>query len=208
MADEPDDKDKPVFQQSTPLFLRLLDEDPPKAMALFYDFTWKLFLSHPPAIFLPFSLTEREDLIERVIEKCCRDGFRNLRKYEDRGRPFAIWLYKVARNEAVSEIRSLEAEKRRRRLMVAPEIVRPDLNFRKSEALSALRQCFDLLSEKQQEILRRTVTGEKPRHIAEVMGLGAGGGKIVSEQLRQARKLLKKALKKKGIDLSLLEPWR
>jgi hypothetical protein len=190
MADERDDNDKPLLQQSSPPFLGPMDRNPTETLARFYDFTWKLFLSHPPAIFLRFPRAVREDLIEQVIEKCCKDNFRNLRKYTDRGRPFAFWLYRVARNEAISYLRTLDAEKRRGRLMVVPEIVRPDQNLRKCEALKAVRECLGSLSRNHQED----------------MGLGSKDGKIVSEQLRQARKLLRKELKKRGVDLGVLDP--
>ena len=205
MADEQDDKDLPDFRQSWPRFLDP-DMDPSVALARFYDFAWKLLLSYPPSIFRRrFSPTEQEDLIERVIEKCCKNDLRNLRKYRNQGRPFSLWLYKVAVNEAISCLRTREAENRRGRLMMVPEMVRPDQNLKKCQVLEAVRECLDLLSENQRNVLIKTAEGYKPRHIAEKMGLGPQDGKTISEQLRQARKLLRKALKQKGIDLGFLD---
>ncbi len=75
-----------LLRQEWPEFLDLLDRDSRRAFEEFYLFARRLLLAAPPHIFLEVPVDSREDIIHDVILHCCRDEFRVLRKYRNRGR--------------------------------------------------------------------------------------------------------------------------
>ena len=96
---------EPKLDESRPEFLDRLDTDRESAFAAFYEFTRALLRTQPPRLLRALPHDERDDFLHDLVHHCCRNGFRVLRQYVDRGAPFARWLKCVANRKIVDRLR-------------------------------------------------------------------------------------------------------
>ena len=154
----------------------------------------ELYQRYLPQIFGYIRLrvsTERdaEDLTEMVFLK----SFQAIPRYEDRGVPFAAFLYKVARHAVVDSYRSQQAhvplEEAERHPDDAPgaETLLMD-DEQKAEALAALAR----LPERYQEVIRlRVLLGVPTETVAASMGTSPTAVRVL---LHRALKALRKTI--------------
>lgn len=109
----------------SPPFLAKLDSDPVRAKAEFCEFSAAFLTAHPPPALVRLGdYGSRQGFIWEFNERMCADDFRRLRTYENRGLPFAGWLWVSASNWFRDE---LEKYTRPERLTVAEsQLQRPD----------------------------------------------------------------------------------
>ncbi len=191
-----------------PGFLDLLDSDPELAFELFYAFTVKLLKIGPPRVFLSVDQSRRQDLLHDVILHCCREDFRVLRQYTDRGRPFAAWLQLVTRNKVLDFLR---ADRHSAALPLdgdeedGPEIPVPDtapgadLQIDRHRTLELVRAALAKLSDACRILIQGAAEGYKPRELTRLMGWPADWNKKASDDLRECRKRLRKLLADMGL---------
>lgn len=189
-----------VLEECAPAFLDMLDSDPDLAWAAFHDFAWRLLRVHPPPVFRDLPEAVREDLIADLVLRCRDDGFRILRRYRNRGLPFACWLARLARNRAIDLCRR---EGRR-----APEIPgwthpEPVERIDHRDLLEAVDACLAEMSPERILLLEYAAGGLKPRHIVALLGLPPASGKKVSDKIRECRRELRRRLEQRGCRLVL-----
>ena len=111
--------------------------------------------------------TEAEDLTSEVF----RHALANISRFEWRGVPFAVWLYRIAANTIV--------DKRRRLSKALPQVMPEDdldhSSWQNIERRAALFQLVDSLPEDQRSvIIRRFVEQKSIREIAQEFGRSEG----------------------------------
>jgi RNA polymerase sigma-70 factor (ECF subfamily) len=105
---------------------------------------------------------EAEDITQDVFAKLMKA----IRKYEERGVPFAAWIIRVARNAALDHLRA-------RRQIPVEEVRAADegLDQRSHERLQSLKEALATLPEAQRQVLvLRHIAGLSPNEIAERLG--------------------------------------
>ncbi len=135
-----------------------------------------------------------------MAEDCLQETFVRVIRYRNRfdaGRTFSTWLYTIARNHCVNELR----RKQRRCEVSSPETVLQSLTAEKDsrqrmladEAASAMRQAvWDLPEHLRSVFMMREMNGFSHSEIAEVLGLSAGNVRI---QYHRAKKKLREQLR-------------
>jgi len=200
-----------MLEATWPPFLDLLDRDPDRAFRGFYSFAWRLLKVSPPKIMSSLPESDADDLIREILLHCVVDNFRILRRYTDRGKPFAAWLYIVAHNKCLDYLRRkkysrdyIESEKESAGPIHSgsPEIsLDPDRKMQLKGLIEIVRKCMATLSRKCQILLRLSADEYSPREMTAALGLPANMNKKVSDDLRECRKRLKKVLVREGVDL-------
>jgi len=115
--------------------------------------------------------------------ECTQDTF--VRAYENwkRGKPVTVaWLYKVARNRALDEVRH------RQRSHAAPDVLDriPSEHHTVSSETLAVRQVMDALVPSEREVLYLFVFDRfKTAEIAQMLGIGAGATRMRLLRARQ-----------------------
>jgi RNA polymerase sigma factor (sigma-70 family) len=202
-----------MLQQSWPLFLDLLDENPQKAFSEFYSFARKLLTVKPPRTLQELSKPESEDMIQDIILHCVQDSFRVLRRYQDRGKPFAAWLYILAHNKCLDYLRGLKREvettsggfepgsKDHATLCSDPDID-PEVRTRLHSVIELVGTCVSKLGDYCELLLKCAADEYTPSEIVLVLGWPKDKNKKVSDDLRECRKRLRKMLEAQGVDLT------
>ncbi len=208
-----------MFEESYPDFLTRLDSDPDRAFRDFYEYTAKLLSAQPP--FQVRALTDIEicDLVNEVVLHCVSDGFRVLRQYVDKGRPFGAWLYIMAQHKCIDRIR-------RNRLVTNAESkpdsesaksanagsahseLNPEEQYRFGAVVEVVRRCIATLGQQCQLLLKLAAEEYTPMEIALALGLDNNSNKKVSDAMRECRRQLRKSLDAQGLDLSAGIPRR
>ena len=196
-----------------PDFLSYLNSDPERAVREFYVFTVKFMQSSAPRVILAIPPEERESLTHDIVVRCIDDNCRVLRQYRDQGKPFAAWLYRIARNmiidiikphkvqgQAIQEVpfddfQNLETGVR---VNVQSEEVR---QFQ-SRVLEQVNECLRQLNEHCQLLLRMAAREFNPQEMAQVLRWDSKKAKKISDDLRYCREKLKNLLSIQGIDPS------
>lgn len=195
-----DDFGKNPTRDSYPWFLRCLDTDPTRAQEGVHLFVWKLLRSQPPPQLKRLPPEDREDEIGKLVAYFIKDGFRVLRRYQDRGRPFAGFVAVAANRRATSRLRQNAIEQARvvridpdppDELQYDPDPIR---RIHALERLQRVRDCWGTLPERCQILLKAAAEGRPPRAMVILLGWPSNANQKVSETLRQCRKKLKRCV--------------
>jgi RNA polymerase sigma-70 factor (ECF subfamily) len=137
-----------------------------------------------------------EDLTQDVFLRV----YRGLRGYSRRAR-FTTWLFQVAKNRVVDELRA--AERRPRAVMAiedTPQLVAIDAPIEQSEAISVLLHAVDELSPDLKEaLLLRDITGLSYNEIADTLEVTLA---TVKWRIFKAREEVQQVLEEQGVELS------
>ena len=197
-----DDFGENPTRDSYPWFLRCMDADPTHAAAGVHTFVWKLLRSQPPPQLKRLPVEDREDVIAKLVQHFIEDDFRVLRRYQDRGRPFAGFVAVAANRRATSRLRRIAIEQAR----VEPIDPDPpnelqhdptDAENRRIDAVEQLRrvrECLNTLPERCQILLKAAAEGRPPRAMVTLLGWPSNANQKVWETLRQCRKKLKRCV--------------
>ena len=203
-----------VLRQEWPEFLDRLDADSSRAFEEFYLFARRLLHTAPPPILLDVPVDAREDLVHDIILHCCREDFRVLRQYRNRGKPFSGWFVFVAHNKIKERLRtrkgkewlrpeSAEGAKEMRAATPSPARTAAGRDLLRIVQLhvSELGQVCRLL-------LFGAAEGRPPRELVHLLGWPDDWNKKASDTLRDCRRRLRQRLIDGGIDPEeILETW-
>jgi DNA-directed RNA polymerase specialized sigma24 family protein len=173
-----------------------------------YRYAARLLKICPPSIYLALTPARREDVLHDLMLHCCRDDFRVLRRYRDRGRPFAAWLQLVTRNLLLDRWRTdrlatavpLESDDDDRPDVVVPDPAPgADRELDGRRLLDAARDAMQRLSAECRLLLQGAAEGLKPRQLVRLMGWPADWNKKASDDLRACRGRLRKLLQDRGL---------
>jgi RNA polymerase sigma-70 factor, ECF subfamily len=139
--------------------------------------------------------TLAEDLTQDVFLRV----FQGLRGYSSRAR-FTTWLYQVAKNRVVDELRS---EERRPRALVmiddAPQLEVVDAPIELNEAISVLwRSVEELSPDLKEALLLRDISGLSYNEIADTLDVTLA---TVKWRIFKAREEVQRALEEQGVEL-------
>jgi RNA polymerase sigma-70 factor (ECF subfamily) len=136
-----------------------------------------------------------EDLTQDVFLRV----FQGLRGYSRRAR-FTTWLYQVAKNRVVDELRS--EERRPRALMMiddAPQLEVVDMPIELNEAIGVLWRAVEELSPDLKEaLLLRDIAGLSYNEICDTLGVTLA---TVKWRIFKAREEVQQALEEQGVEL-------
>ena len=194
---------------SWPPFLGLMDSDPNSAADLFCRFAMSLLETKPPRIFRSLSVDEQSDLTTDIVIHCIDMNFRILRKYEDKGSPFAAWFYFIARNKAIDYIRRKDAD-------VDVVVANPETGFdpleitedrrayhaasdEVKEMLDEIDKCWMEMSEKCRLLLKLAAREYKAQEMAELLRKPKDMATKIANDLGYCRKKLTNLLSEKGL---------
>lgn len=110
-----------------------------------------------------------EDLTEEVF----LSAWEAMENYEQRGYPFAAWLYRIAHNAVVDDYRTKKDERPLDPVAfrLADESLGPeDLLLKKGEVARLLAALAELTEEKQELIILRFVEGLSHSEVADILG--------------------------------------
>jgi len=200
-------------ETSWPGFLDLLDTDPDTGFRDFYRFTYTLLRSNPPKPMRSLNSQDQEDMIGEIIYHCTRDNFRVLKKYTDKGKPFAAWFYAIAYNKVLNHLRDMGSESNNVSLDQSSEafdlqqlLPNPQEGEVKRFELAILenivREVIGRLDEYCQLLLKMAADEFTPREMVASLRLPKDQNKKISDDLRECRRKLKKKLSEKGYDLT------
>lgn len=198
-----------VIRDSYPWFLKLMDEDPERAAAGFHQFAWKMLLSNPPPAFRGIETQDREDIIADLVARCLADSFAVLRRYKDRGRPFAGYLATAANNRAKDHWRRVQDQKQKSASLDEPSDEGTalvdriasgepghDVRLADRMMLDQVKQCLGNLSERCQVLLHGAADGLKPRELTTLLGWPQDWNKKAHDALRECRRSLVRCMDK------------
>jgi RNA polymerase sigma factor (sigma-70 family) len=192
-----------------PSFLDHLDRAPDRAFQGFYRFIHRLMAVCPPRVYLSIHPSQRDDLLHDIILHCCRDDFRVLRRYADRGKPFSAWLQLVARNKVLDFLRAerqaaavpLETDDDERPdIVVVDDGPAADQQLDRQRILGLVREGMQRLTSDCRLLIQAAAEGYKPREITRLMGWPADWNKKASDDLRACRQRLRGVLGALGLD--------
>ncbi len=197
-----------MLKQPWPSFLNLLDENPEEAFSAFYSFAYKVLTVKPPRSLQELPGVEPEDMIQEIILHCVRDDFRVLRRYEDRGKPFAAWLYVLAHNKCLDYLRKTKREVEAMSSSANPTYsgvdpdIDPEVRTRLRDIIEIVRRCVLDLGSYCELLLQCAADEYTPSEIVLVLGWPKNKNKKVADDLRECRRRLKRMLATQGIDLA------
>jgi len=191
-----------------PSFLDIIDDDPKKSGSEFYLISAKLLHTAPPKLFRNLNKEDQEDIIQDIVVHCIKDDFRVLRTYQDKGRPFAAWLYIIAHNKIIDFLRKRgQAIPYEIEISDKPEMVSENpgtkalFNVEQKEALEVVRTSLNEMGTKCRLLLKLAAKEFRPREMVRVMGLSTEQAKNVANDLAHCRKKLANLLWEKGIKI-------
>jgi RNA polymerase sigma-70 factor, ECF subfamily len=129
-------------------------------------------------------------------------ALKSIRTYEDQGKPFVAWLYRIAHARVVDHYRRQDRRPTEQELDEEPIVVQTDMDagMLRRQAASALRQAIQALTPEQQQVITlRFMEGQRLEAVAEVMGKNANAIKALQHR---ALKALASRLEKAGFDLN------
>ncbi len=194
--------------QNWPSFLDIIDDDPKKSGREFYLFSAKLLRVAPPKLFRSLDREDQEDIIQEIVVHCIKNDFRVLRTYQDKGKPFAAWLYIIAHNKIVDHLRKrgqndpYETETSDTFEFVSENPgIESLLRVEHMEALEAVKSCLNEIGTKCRLLLKLAAKEFRPREMVRIMGLPAEQAKNVANDLAHCREKLTNLLWQKGIKI-------
>jgi RNA polymerase sigma-70 factor (ECF subfamily) len=161
-----------------------------------------LYRANVKAIFRYILMRVRDpQLAEDLTGDVFIRALKSIRNYEDQGKPFVAWLYRIAHARVVDHYRRQDRRPSEQELDDEPIVVQTDMdaNMLRRQAANALRQAIQALTpEQQQVIVLRFMEGQRLEVVAEVMGKNANAIKALQHR---ALKALASRLEKAGFDL-------
>jgi RNA polymerase sigma-70 factor (ECF subfamily) len=144
----------------------------------------------------------------QLAEDLTGDVFTNALKgiaaYQDRGKPFVAWLYRIARARVIDHYRRQDRRPAESDIEAEPLSVETDLDrsMLRQQAAKALRLAIaDLTDEQQQVIILRFIEGYRTEAVAKLMGKQPNAIKAL--QFRALRSLGNR-LRRSGFDIESL----
>jgi RNA polymerase sigma factor (sigma-70 family) len=198
-----------VNNDAWPSFLDKLKSHPRQAATQFASYALNHLKSCPATIMLSLSEAERDDIVQDVILHCTENKMRLLRSYHNTGRPFAVWLYFVARNKTIDHLRRKGREARFLRDTGNPGPTLRDHSEFGPERTAAVKgilarvaEELEALDQKCRILLRFAADEYRPKEIALALGLTLNHAKKISDDLRHCRRKLRDSIESKGIEIS------
>jgi RNA polymerase sigma factor (sigma-70 family) len=191
-----------ILSDPWPPFLDMLDPAPDKAWEELYVFTWRLVQLRAPVIFRCLSEEDQVDLFEELLFDLQRDDFKKLRRYENEGKPFASWFWKVLYNRTLDFMKYTQRRQHEDASDLSEVLenmgASPEVQAEMAELLRQVEAALQHLSPQCQLLLLAAAEGYKPEELRILLGLGAGENKRLSDQLRHCRKKLTDELGQSG----------
>lgn len=162
----------------------------------------QLYREHVQAIFRYIAYRvqdhqQAEDLTGDVFTR----ALEGLPKYQDRGKPFLAWLYRIAHARVVDFYRKRDRRPNESDISAEPLSVTPDMDegLVRSQAASALRDAIaDLTDDQQQVIILRFIEGHRTDTVAALMGKKPNAIKALQHR---ALRSLAGRLERSGFDI-------
>jgi RNA polymerase sigma-70 factor (ECF subfamily) len=131
---------------------------------------------------------EAEDVTETVFMK----AWKAIENYQDKGKPFRAWLYRIASNTLADNHRAKrDVDPLRSSEEMSAEKDDPEVTLTAAEEVRALRKGIrSLPEESQQVILLRFVEGLSHAEVAEVLGKTEGACRVIQHRALSALKEL------------------
>lgn len=198
-----------VLSQSWPGFLDLISSNPERAFEQFYRFARRMLTVCPPSVMWQVAPSNREDQIHDIVLHCCRDDFRVLRRYQNRGKPFAAWFMFVARNKILDHLRSkgnapkvslAEEDAENPGIVLEDPSPLADEQVERRQIIEQVLAALQSLSDQCRILIQGAAEGYRPRELTQLLGWSADQNKKASDALRECRKKLRRALNERGLD--------
>lgn len=197
------------LSDSWPSFFHHLDSDPQRAQREFCEWAMRFFAACPPSVLSAIPKEQRESICFDIMGDCLMDDFRVLRKYRNRGKPFAAWFVFVTRHRIIDRIRSIKR---------TPDVGQYDANTGGGDRpewepvvvehhtlkriLDVVEQCIGQMTEQCQLLLRLSADEAEIPEILEMRLVAADTNKKMSNAIRHCQKRLWECVKSKGVDIS------
>lgn len=136
------------------------------------------------------------DVFTRAIE--------GLASYQDRGRPFVSWLYRIARARVIDHYRRSDRRPAESDIEAEPIAVSTDMDepLLRRQAARTLREAIALLTDEQQQvIILRFIEGHSLETTAQIMGKNANAIKALQHR---ALRSLAGRLSRAGFDVEAI----
>lgn len=162
----------------------------------------ELYRAHVQAIFryIAYRVSDphlAEDLTGDVFTR----ALQGLERYEDQGKPFVAWLYRIARARVIDHYRKYDRRPPESDLEDEPLPVHTDMDsdMIRQQAAGVLRAAIAQLTEDQQQVITlRFMEGYRIDAIAEVMGKQPNAIKALQHRALRA---LASRLERSGFDI-------
>lgn len=141
-----------------------------------------------------------EDLTGDVFTR----ALKGMEKYQDQGKPFAAWLYRIAHARVVDHYRRIGRRPDESDIENIPVAVTPNMdeNMMRKHAARTLRTAIaELTDEQQQVIILRFVEGHRIETVAEMMDKNANAIKALQHR---ALRSLARFLERSGIEVETI----
>lgn len=203
-----------VMDKPWPSFLDLLSTSPERAFEQFYLFAQRMLTVCPPSVMWQVTPSNREDHIHDIVLHCCRDDFRVLRRYQNRGKPFAAWFMLVARNKILDQLRSkanapkvslAEEDAENPGVVLVDSAPLADEQTERRRIVELVTGTLQNLSDQCRILIQGAAEGYRPRELTRLLGWPADQNKKASDALRECRKTLRRLLANGGLDPKRLE---
>ena len=128
-------------------------------------------------------------------------ALKGISSYQDQGKPFVAWLYRIAHDRVVDHYRQ---QKRQPETPLADDAELPvssnmDASVLRRQAARALREAItELTDEQQQVIILRFIEGQRLEMVAQVMGKNANA---IKQLQHRALAALARHLEQAGFDI-------
>lgn len=158
---------------------------------------------HPLAYSAVRSVMGDRDDVEDVVQEVFIKVYRALATFRTDAR-FSTWLYRIARNEAVSAVRkrTLSGPPIEETVLESSSASRPDEQFRAEEEREVMSRCLEQLDDHYRTVLELRYLGERSyQEISEAMELPIG---TVKSYIHRAKADLKRIMmreKKRGAEI-------
>lgn len=141
-----------------------------------------------------------EDLTADVFTK----ALQSLGRYEDQGKPFVAWLYRIARARVIDHYRRTDRRPAESDVEDEPLPIDPDMDapMIRRQAAQALRAAIaELTDDQQQVIILRFVEGHRIETVAQLLGKQPNAIKALQHRALRA---LANRLERTGLDIESL----
>lgn len=128
-------------------------------------------------------------------------ALKGISTYQDQGKPFVAWLYRIAHDRVVDHYRQ---QKRQPETPLGDDVQLPvssnmDAGVLRRQAARALREAIaELTTDQQQVIILRFIEGKRLEMVAQVMGKNANA---IKQLQHRALATLAKQLERAGFDI-------
>jgi RNA polymerase sigma-70 factor (ECF subfamily) len=153
---------------------------------------------HPLAFSAVRTVMGDRDDVEDVVQDVFIKVYRALATFRTDSR-FSTWLYRIARNEAISHVRkkTMSGPPIEETVLESPESSRPDQQYQVREEQSLMSRYLEQLEENYRTVLELRYLGERSyQEISEAMELPIG---TVKSYIYRAKAELKRIMTRDGV---------